>query len=300
MLRWGLPWWRPWWWWLGLPLFFSTLAGAVGLPSDLRIYYWCARRGGGACDPLLATLPDVRALILGWDAWRGVNVVGMLIALAFLVWPRSIPSRRVKSHLTHDGVRWKLSASGEDVEGPFCLDHDTPLGCQGPHGSRRKLRAEDGDWVGRLSELFCQTCGRTYQLGTTAESTRFVGESRNEVAVRFLPGSETWPVAGTQELDTLDSGGDAGLQIEANIQVLRRQKSVVEGAVAGLWARRGLRDASTPGRSASRCGVDFSVHVVGANEVAVGSGERGAHHVTVRRVGDPRRRAGDEGGAAAA
>lgn len=102
LLRNGQPSWRPWWWWLRAPfalaLFLSTAAGAIGFPSNLRVYWRCARWGGGGCDPLIGTVPDVSALISSWDWWRAINVVGMLIALAFLVWSR-LPDRAMLRNL---------------------------------------------------------------------------------------------------------------------------------------------------------------------------------------------------------
>src|SRR5712692_7900478 len=52
----------------------------------------------------------------------------------------------------HDGVLWKVSSSREALDGPFCPTDTTPLGHQGIHGSRRKPKTEDSDYVGGFSE----------------------------------------------------------------------------------------------------------------------------------------------------
>lgn len=57
--------------------------------------------------------------------------------------------------------------------------------------------------------------------------------------------------------------------------------------------------ASASGCPASRSGEDPPVHVLRADEVVVGGGEGCADHIAVGRVGDARRRAGDNRGAEA-
>src|SRR2546427_621240 len=84
-------------WWIrrGFSLFVGlyAIAQAVGMPTNLLVWWRCHRYRGSACDPFVAAVKQLPTMPV-LDVWRIFNIGLFLVCVALLL-PSSLWSRLV-------------------------------------------------------------------------------------------------------------------------------------------------------------------------------------------------------------